>query len=67
MFVQGVKELLMSPGKLPGCSGARNLHDNISDLRAQVAANQKVSAPRLPIQVVLTFVIFCRVFHLLQN
>ena len=32
----------MAPGKLPGCSGSRNLHNNISDLRAQVAANQKV-------------------------
>ena len=32
----------MAPGKLPGCSGSRNLRDNISDLRAQVAANQKV-------------------------
>ena len=32
----------MAPGKFPGCSGTRNLHDNISDLRAQVAANQKV-------------------------
>lgn len=30
-----------APGKRPGCSGTRNLHDNISDLRAQVAANQK--------------------------
>ncbi len=25
-----------------GCSGTRNLNDNLSDLRAQVAANQKV-------------------------
>lgn len=33
--------LLMEPGKHPGCSGSRNLQDNISDLRAQVAANQK--------------------------
>jgi 5-oxoprolinase (ATP-hydrolysing) len=38
---EGLKELLMAPAKLPGCSGSRNLHDNISDLRAQVAANQK--------------------------
>lgn len=35
-------QLLKEPGKLPGCSGSRNLHNNISDLRAQVAANQKV-------------------------
>lgn len=39
----GVTDLLMAPSKYPGCSGTRNLHDNISDLRAQVAANQKVS------------------------
>lgn len=34
----------MSPGKQPGSSGARNISDNLSDLRAQVAANQKVSS-----------------------
>ncbi|XP_038070278.1 5-oxoprolinase-like [Patiria miniata] len=34
-------EALMAPGKIPGSSGTRNLHDNLSDLRAQVAANQK--------------------------
>ena len=38
----GLTELLMAPGKIPGSSGTRNLHDNLSDLRAQVAANQKV-------------------------
>lgn len=38
----GVTELLMAPSKHPGCSGTRNLHDNLADLRAQVAANQKV-------------------------
>lgn len=31
----------MAPGLIPGSSGTRNLHDNLSDLRAQVAANQK--------------------------
>jgi 5-oxoprolinase (ATP-hydrolysing) len=31
----------MSSARIPGCSGTRNLSDNISDLRAQVAANQK--------------------------
>lgn len=36
-----VTEALQAPGKVPGCSGTRNLHDNLSDLRAQVAANQK--------------------------
>ena len=41
----GITELLMAPAKLadrlPGCSGTRNLSDNLSDLRAQVAANTK--------------------------
>ena len=36
---EGVTKILMSPGKLPGNSGTRNLPDNLSDLRAQVAAN----------------------------
>ncbi len=40
---EGVTALLMAPGEHPGCSGTRNLHDNLSDLRAQVAANQKVT------------------------
>lgn len=35
--------MLNTPGHLPGCSGTRNLSDNLSDLRAQVAANRKVS------------------------
>ncbi|CAL4112119.1 unnamed protein product, partial [Meganyctiphanes norvegica] len=34
-------EALNAPGKIPGSSGTRNLKDNLSDLRAQVAANQK--------------------------
>ena len=38
----GLTDLLMAPGKIPGSSGTRILHDNLSDLRAQVAANQKV-------------------------
>ena len=32
----------MAPARVPGSSGSRNLPDNLSDLRAQVAANQKV-------------------------
>jgi 5-oxoprolinase (ATP-hydrolysing) len=36
---EGVTELLMAPGKISGNSGTRNLRDNLSDLRAQVAAN----------------------------
>lgn len=35
----GITEILKSPGSLPGNSGTRNLRDNLSDLRAQVAAN----------------------------
>ncbi|KAM4688297.1 5-oxoprolinase isoform 1-T2 [Discoglossus pictus] len=38
---EAVTEALMAPGFIPGSSGTRNLHDNLSDLRAQVAANQK--------------------------
>ncbi|XP_013144758.1 PREDICTED: 5-oxoprolinase [Papilio polytes] len=34
-------EELMAPSKQPGCSGTRNLADNLSDLKAQVAANQR--------------------------
>ncbi len=37
----GVSELLLAPGKLPGNYGARCISDNISDLKAQVAANKK--------------------------
>ncbi|XP_078392252.1 5-oxoprolinase [Cetorhinus maximus] len=38
---EAVTKALMAPAQIPGCSGTRNLHDNLSDLRAQVAANQK--------------------------
>ncbi|XP_065484214.1 5-oxoprolinase isoform X2 [Caloenas nicobarica] len=38
---EAVTEALMAPGRVPGCSGTRNLGDNLSDLRAQVAANQR--------------------------
>lgn len=43
IFCAELIDALMAPGKFPGCSGARNLHDNLADLRAQVAANQRVS------------------------
>ena len=36
---EGITQILMEPGKLPGNSGSRNLRDVLSDLRAQVAAN----------------------------
>lgn len=35
----GITEILQAPGRLPGNFGTRNLRDNLSDLRAQVAAN----------------------------
>jgi len=35
--------ILMEPKKLPGSWGARNISNNISDLKAQIAANWKVS------------------------
>ncbi|XP_033115374.1 5-oxoprolinase-like [Anneissia japonica] len=38
---EAVTEAFMAPGKIPGNSGTRNLHDNLADLRAQVAANQR--------------------------
>ncbi|CAB3406225.1 unnamed protein product [Caenorhabditis bovis] len=34
-------EALAAPGKVANCSGARNIADNISDLKAQIAANNK--------------------------
>jgi 5-oxoprolinase (ATP-hydrolysing) len=39
----GISELLLAPAKLgiPGISGTRRLSDNLSDLKAQVAANAK--------------------------
>ena len=36
----------MAPAKHEGCSGTRNLKDNISDLKAQIAANNKVRERR---------------------
>ncbi|GAB7344536.1 hypothetical protein MBLNU457_2362t1 [Dothideomycetes sp. NU457] len=36
-----VELLLHEPAKFPGCSGTRCLADNLNDLKAQIAANQK--------------------------
>ncbi|KAH8901763.1 hypothetical protein GQ53DRAFT_851912 [Thozetella sp. PMI_491] len=39
---EGVKHHFLDvPGSYPGCSPSRRIHDNIADLKAQVAANQK--------------------------
>lgn len=39
---EGIIDLLYTqPGKFPGCSGSRSLSDSISDLKAQIAANNK--------------------------
>jgi 5-oxoprolinase (ATP-hydrolysing) len=37
----GITELLLAPGKLANNAGARKISDNLSDLRAQVAANNR--------------------------
>lgn len=45
MQEEGITKLLMAPGELkdtiPGISGTRALNDNLSDMKAQVAANNK--------------------------
>ncbi|KAK7701289.1 hypothetical protein SLS64_010332 [Diaporthe eres] len=40
---EGITAILLEPGNFPGCSGSRNLGDNLSDLKAQVAANNRGS------------------------
>ncbi|CAK7206259.1 hypothetical protein SEUCBS139899_009046 [Sporothrix eucalyptigena] len=39
--VESRKYLFEDPSKFDGCSGARNFAENLSDLRAAIAANQK--------------------------
>ncbi|KAK7959963.1 uncharacterized protein PG986_004817 [Apiospora aurea] len=41
---EGIVKILLEPGQHPNCSGSRRLGDNLSDLKAQVAANAKGSA-----------------------
>jgi hypothetical protein len=36
-------DLLMAPAQTPGCQGTRCLQDNISDIKAQAAANHRGS------------------------
>ncbi|RDW74197.1 hypothetical protein BP5796_07639 [Coleophoma crateriformis] len=38
---EGIIKILLQPGEYPGCTGSRRLEDNLSDLKAQVAANNK--------------------------
>ena len=38
---EGLVEAFGYPANYPGCSGSRNLSDNVSDLKAQIAANKK--------------------------
>ena len=38
---KGICDLLLEPGTHEGCTGSRRLEDNISDLKAQIAANNK--------------------------
>jgi 5-oxoprolinase (ATP-hydrolysing) len=38
---KGITEILLSSGEYPGCTGSRHIQDNLSDLKAQVAANHK--------------------------
>ncbi|KAL1607859.1 hypothetical protein SLS60_002797 [Paraconiothyrium brasiliense] len=41
---EGITKILLAPGEYPGCNGSRRLGDNLSDLKAQVAANNKGSS-----------------------
>jgi len=38
---EGIKKLFEEPAKFPGSSATRNLHNNLSDLKAQISANQR--------------------------
>ncbi|KAF2639035.1 hypothetical protein P280DRAFT_455371 [Massarina eburnea CBS 473.64] len=38
---QDVRDAFLKVGDLPGCSPTRRLNDNISDLKAQISANQR--------------------------
>ena len=51
---EAVTSALNDPARYPGSSGTRNLHDNLSDLKAQVAANQKVCFKTLLIIQILS-------------
>jgi 5-oxoprolinase (ATP-hydrolysing) len=65
----GITRLLLDePARFPGCSGTRNLRDNLSDLRAQVAANHKgVQLVRELIGEYGLPVVHAYMFHIRQN
>jgi len=64
---EGITEILQSPGKIKGNFGTRNLRDNLSDLRAQVAANN--SGIRLLTELVKEYglVVVEAYMHFIQN
>ncbi|KAJ6445474.1 inositol oxygenase [Purpureocillium lavendulum] len=35
------EEMVVAPSRYPGCEGARSFQDNVTDIKAQTAANQK--------------------------
>ena len=60
--------MLMAPGQHPGNSGTRMLQDNLSDLRAQVAANQKaIHAITIHKVGIKLFNIFIYIYFLFQG
>jgi 5-oxoprolinase (ATP-hydrolysing) len=38
---QDVRDAFLKAGEYPGCSPTRRLNDNISDIKAQISANQR--------------------------
>jgi 5-oxoprolinase (ATP-hydrolysing) len=38
---QDVRNAFLKAGEYPGCSPSRRLNDNISDVKAQISANQR--------------------------
>ena len=38
---QDVRDAFLKAGEYPGCSPTRRLNDNISDVKAQISANQR--------------------------
>lgn len=64
---QRLTERLMAPGTVPGSSGTRNLQDNLSDLRAQIAANQKVFLQLLLLKLYLMLLIYSAMYFVFSK